>query len=101
MSARVIFRLDWTSPPPLPAAALLRVHAVAIGAVPGKKTWREVRRCGRLLGYVTSRMHGQYWRATSHQDWWPATDDISPDDPPHARAVLHLLDYVDSEASCS
>lgn len=101
MSARIIFRQDYTEPPMQPAPALARLATVAVTPTPGTSTWNTVCRSGVVIGYVTSRMHGQYWRTPTHEDWIPAFGTSNRADPPHAHALLELLDYMDCAAATS
>jgi hypothetical protein len=59
--------------------------------VEGRPTWRAVFLHGTLIGYVTERFVGQFFRTPDMPDWLPAADDWPQDDPPFARATLRLL----------
>lgn len=84
-------RQDYVEPPPLSALERTVVASVTISRVTGKKTWHAVHRCERLLGFVSTRMHGQYFRTPHMRSWRLAQDDWHCADPPHARAILALL----------
>lgn len=96
---RVWFRNDYTPPPALTLEQLDRVRSVTATAKEGTKTWHEVWSDGVLIGYVTTRMGGQSFRRPHHDGWVFAANDYRECEPPHARAILALLD--DLKADCS
>lgn len=96
---RLWFRNDYTPPPALPVEQLARVRSVTVTPKEGTKTWNEVWSNGLLIGYVTSRTYGQSFRRPHHDGWVFAANDHCDGEPPHARAILALLDDV--EADCS
>ena len=94
------FRNDYTPPPALSAESLQRVDTVTVRLREGTNTWWEAWLDGVLIGYVRTVMHGQYFRGLSDNGWMATNLDWLHSEPPHARAILALLDHLD-EALCT
>jgi hypothetical protein len=91
-------RQDYTEPTPLPLAACARVKACEIIPRNLDRTkphnWHAVRVGESVIGFVATRMAGQCWRCTEMDHWRYAASDWNRSDPPHAHAVLQLLDWT-------
>ncbi len=87
-------RNDYEEPAPLDGPDLTRVQAVEIQPIEGNKTWRSAVLNGQHIGFVTSRMHGQYFRTKDMDSWMPVPSDCNRKDPEHAQAVLGLLNHI-------
>jgi hypothetical protein len=93
-------RQDYTEPAPLPNEQHQQVASVTVVPVDGKKTWRAVIRGECLVGYVTTRIAGQYYRTPTMTDWLFVVGDWNRADPPHGHAIAALLRHVsESERS--
>ncbi|EWS66472.1 hypothetical protein Y695_00242 [Hydrogenophaga sp. T4] len=98
-SSRIIGRQDYTEPVPMSAAECSRVATVTVSQHPELKTWFEVFREGTLIGFVASRMYGLEWRTLDGQCWVPTRCPGSRRDPRFGRAILSLLDELDSNVT--
>lgn len=89
-------RQDYCEPPALNPAALAGVRLCTVrprwADRAQRHNWHEVRLDGQLLGYVTTRMAGQFWRTEDMDGWIPAASDWNRTDPDHAHAILRLLE---------
>jgi hypothetical protein len=94
---RIWGRQDYTEPAPLGTAERGRIAECEVSLRDGLKTWFEVRYCGQLIGYVTTRCHGQDYRTLKDESWWPAAGDWNRSDPPHGHAILKLLQDVETK----
>ena len=96
---RIWFRNDYTPPEALTLEQLERVRSVTTTPKDGTRTWHEVWTGATLMGFVTKRMGGLSYRRLDHEGWTYAAKDQRDDEPPHGRAILALLDDV--ETNCS
>ena len=83
---RILFRQDYVEPAPLSSADLARLSLCCVSPRHPERTkplhHHVVQLDGVLLGYVATRCGGQVFKLS---DW-------SRNDPPHAHAILKLLD---------
>ena len=89
-------RMDYTEPSPLSSVDLASVAECDVALLEGTKTWHVVRRCGQVIGYVTTRCGGQSYRTSEMECWMPAASDWNRSDPAHAHAVLKLLRRIEA-----
>lgn len=96
-------RQDYVEPAPLSSHAVARIHACAVRPRwpdrPQMHRWHEVLDQGQLLGYVTTRLGGQYYRTPKMDEWFWVADDWNRGDPVHGKAILQLLDHLAQEAN--
>lgn len=94
----ILGRNDYTAPLPLTAEQLTRVKACEVKprSTDRIKPFHKhaVILDGVEIGMVATRMAGQYaWPpGAADNEGWILQTDWRPDEPPHARAVLCLLD---------
>ncbi len=92
---RQLGRNDIPEPERMTGEELRILDRVMIAPTPGKKTWLSVIDAGgNVIGYVTQRMHGQYFRTPSINYWILAADKYCDSDPRCARAALELERYL-------
>lgn len=84
-------RQDYTEPKPLAAAELLALQAVHVMPTAGRTTWNTVLLDGSVIGYVTTRLSGQYYRTPDMREWMFAASDWNSTDPQHGQAIFALL----------
>lgn len=89
---RVWGRQDYTEPPPISPSDRARVAECDVVRVEGMNTWHSVHRNGQLIGYVATRFAGQIFRTVEMEDWMYAIGDWNRSDPPHAHAVLAVIE---------
>lgn len=96
----VLGRQDYIEPPPLSAEALARVTKCSVAPRRPDRTklhnWHEVRIDGVRAGFVKTGLGGQSFRTPDMDDWFPVAGDWNHDDPPHAHAILGLLDALEA-----
>ena len=91
---RIWGRQDYREPDPIAADLREVVAACDVSLVTGFKTWWSVRLAGMLIGYVSTRAGGQFYRTPHTDGWLFAVADWNRSDPQHGHAVLALLDHV-------
>lgn len=94
---RIWGRQDYVEPDRLGDTELAAVAACTVSPHPGTKTWHAVHRDGGLIGYVSTRLGGQFYRTPHMEDWMFVVSDWNRADPKHAHAVLRLVRHVDRE----
>lgn len=92
---RIWGRQDYVEPAPLSAEKREVVAFCAVTLVAGRSTWWAVHLAGLFLGFVSTRAAGQTYRTPGGDDWLFAAGDWNRSDPPHAHAILALLDHID------
>ncbi len=94
---RVWGRQDYVEPSALSPGSFSRVRTCLVKPRDPNRAnpWNshEVYSDGILIGYVTTRLSGQQYRTKNMDYWLFAANDWNQDDPPHAHAILKLLDY--------
>lgn len=98
-------RQDYVEPPPLPPEALARVAMCSVMPRWPDRTkpynWHEVWAGDDVIGFVKTGLGGQSYRTPDMDDWFLVAWDWNRADPPHAHAVLRLLDAVNASAEAS
>jgi len=84
-------RQDYVEPEAMSDVDRRAVAAIEVLPVAGKKTWFAAHRDGELLGFVTTRIGGQYMRQPSDADWCLAAIDWNRSDPRHGHALMALI----------
>ncbi len=93
-------RRDYAEPARLSDSDLSLIAQCRISpiAANSRALWRthEVIRGGQVIGYVTTRLEGQLYKAAKNKKWRFAASDWSRVDPMHGKAILALLDALES-----
>ncbi|MNF24405.1 hypothetical protein D3C85_179300 [compost metagenome] len=93
---RILFRQDYVEPAPLSSEDLARLSLCCVSPRHPERTkplhHHVVQLDGVLLGYVATRCGGQVFKLSEAEEWIHAVSDWSRNDPPHAHAILKLLD---------
>lgn len=93
----VLGRLDFQEPKPLTEDELEKYNTVTIERYKDTKTWNLVKLNDIEIGFVTTRITGQYYKMLNGEIWIPINEDFSKEDPVHAKAVLKLLKIINQE----
>ena len=91
---RIWGRQDYREPEPLAVDQREVVAQCDVSRLAERKTWWTVRVAGFLVGYVSTRAGGQFYRALNMGEWMFAASDWNRSDPQHGHAILALLDRV-------
>lgn len=99
-----IGRQDYTEPEPLSSEDLVRIAQCSVTPRYPDRTkplhHHVVQLNGLLLGYVATRLGGQVFKTAEAEEWNHAASDWNQAEPPHAQAILRLLEAHGMLTSC-
>lgn len=84
-------RNDCTEPAPMTLSEWLAVDAVSVALKPGAKTVFSVFQDDQEIGFVTTRLAGQYFKMRDTDGWLFVANEWNQNDPAHGRAILALI----------